>query len=159
MENFVHFIVYDRNETEINDFFIRFITRTRDQLQLDPNNFYLKFGGEIPYQTIEMKIHGNEEFILHLLVMDTHIHKGNDNEMYICYPKQINSMDEAILIAKDWCLITTFHLIEKADVGWFESFGNWMIEKTKSYQDPPNSFQEFPLWIQNGLLEWKVEIN
>ncbi len=159
IEKFIRFTVCDKNNKEINDFSIKFIPRTKDELQLDANNFYLKHGGIIPDQTIEMKIHEHEDFILHLLAMDTHIHKGNDNNMYICYPQKINSMDDAINIAKNWCLITTFHLTQKADVAWFEDFGNWMIRKTQAYQDPPNSFQEFPLWIQNGFLKWKVEVS
>ena len=155
--------IFDKYGKLLDEFSIDFLQREISELELDQESFYKKFGGEIPDQTIEMKIHEDEKCIFRLLEMDTHIHRGNDNNMYICYPSKLNSIEAAINCAKDWCLITMFHLTKRADVSWFESFGKWMVEETKSAiesdNELPKPFTEFPLWIQNGFLKWRVEIS
>jgi hypothetical protein len=152
--------VYDRDGKLLNEFQINFLQRKLSEFKLDPKTFYLEYGKIIPENNIEMMVEESAPFTIPSLVdANTHIHKGNDGQQYICYPRQIESVGVAIQFAKNWCLLTTFHLTQKADVAWFESFGNWMIKKTQAYQDPPNSFQEFTLWIQNGSLGWKVEIS
>lgn len=152
--------VYDRDGKLLNEFQINFLQRKQSEFSLDPQTFYLEYGKIIPQSTVEMIVEESAPFTIPSLVdAKTHIHQGNDGQQYICYPREIESIGVAIQLAKNWCLITTFHLTQKADVAWFEDFGNWMIRKTQAYQDSPNSFQEFPLWIQNGFLKWRVEIS
>lgn len=154
--------VYDRDGKLLNEFQINFLQRNTSEFSLDPETFYKKHSGVIPEKNVEMRLDESAPFTIPSLVdAKTHLHKGNDNEWYICYPKQIQTMEEAIDFAKNWCLLTTFHLTQKADVSWFESFGKWMVELTvtavKEEKSSPKPFEQFPLWIQNGRLGWKVE--
>lgn len=151
--------VYNRNGELLNVFSIIFTERTTKHFKLDPETFYKRYTNHIPEKNIEMMIDEAAPFTIPSLIdTKTHIHQGNDGE-YICYPNQINSMEEAIKIASDWCLITVFHIREKADICWFESFGDWMILVTKEGKEKPSPFHQFPLWIQNGFLGWKVEVS
>jgi len=152
--------IYDKNGTLLNEFSILFFQRKTFQLKLDQEKFYQRFSGNIPEETFEMLIDESAPFTIPSLVdYQTHIHTGNDGERYICYPRQINSLQEATEIAKSWCLITVFHITQHADSSWFESFGDWMVLAAKSNKETPDSFKEFPLWIQNGFLKWKVVIS
>lgn len=153
--------IYDRNNNLLNEFSIRLEKRETKNLKLDIKNFYEKYSGNIPEETVEMMIeHSNPFTIPKLLEAKTHIHQGNDGKWYICYPREINSLEEAIELAKNWALGTVFHMQERADISWFESFGDWMILATKSKKRKmPSSFKEFPLWIQNGFLKWKIKID
>jgi hypothetical protein len=156
--------VYNKDGRLIQDFQIDFLQRNKSEFQLDPEKFYQAFGKKIPDENIELMIHESSPFtILDLIASDTHVHQGNDGNMYICYPLQIISMEEALDFAINWCLLTTFHLNQKADIAWFESFGRWMVELTvlamKDGKDLPKPFAQFPLWIQNGRLGWRVEVS
>ena len=153
------FCVYDKNGKILNVFSIVFVKRKTKDLKLDPEKFYNKFGNYIPKETIEMMVKLSVSFTIpRLLTAGTHLHKGNDRRQYICYPQQIDTIEEAIKIASDWCLITVFHMKQRADVAWFESFGEWIITATKSGKENVSAFTEFPLWIQNGWLEWSVKV-
>lgn len=155
--------IYDKEGKLLNEFQIDFLQRKASELKLDPETFYLAFGKIIPDENIEMMVDESAPFTIPSLIdAKTHLHKGNDDESYICYPKQIQTMEIAIEFAKNWCLITVFHLKERADISWFESFGKWMVtladSAVKEGKELPKPFEEFPLWIQHGYLGWRVEV-
>ncbi len=152
--------VYDRDGKLLNEFQINFLQRKKSGLKLDLEEFYLEYGKAIPEDNIEMLIHETAPFTISSLIeFETHIHKGNDGQQYICYPKQIQTMETAIEFAKNWSLITVFHLKNHADVSWIESYGDWMVDNSKNGMQKPDSFKQFPLWIQYGLPRWRAEIS
>jgi hypothetical protein len=159
-----NFSIYDKNGLLLNEFSIDFLQRKTSELKLDKQSFYLEFGKSIPEENIEMLLHETAPFTIPSLIdAKTHLHRGNDDEWYICYPKQIKTMEDAISLAKNWCLVTVFHMMQRADVSWFESFGTWLIYITegavKAGNPLPKPFEQFPLWIQNGYLRWDIEIS
>lgn len=60
-----------------------------------------------------------------------HIHKGNDENEYVCFTPDIASEEEAILVWKAWCVGTVYAIlryikgIEEYDFGsLFASYGS-----------------------------------
>lgn len=131
--------------------------QTKD-FQLDHETFYRKYNeGKLHDQTFEIAINTTTPFSIEdMVAKKAHLHQGNDQKHYICYPAEIKTASQAFELTVIWTLITTFHMQFQADIGYFEWFGNWLLKKAKTHQDL-NSFEEFPLWISEEM-GWKVEI-
>jgi hypothetical protein len=111
--------------------------RTSNEYQLDIKNFYEKWGGKIPKgQGYEIEILNNEEIqVWHqtqrrLLnsedqLATLHIHSGNDQKPYVCYPLQIKTKREAEKLFSEWARIMFVQIF----FGLSDSF---LYEKTQS---------------------------
>ncbi|MFZ2151212.1 MAG: hypothetical protein WAZ12_02505 [Candidatus Absconditicoccaceae bacterium] len=152
--------VYNKDGELLNEFEISFFQRDRNELQLDLESFYKKYSGVIPEKNVEMRLDESAPFTIPtLLEFKTHIHLGKDMEWYICYPPKIDSMQDAIDIAKSWAILTVFQMKYNVDPNILESFGRWILDKASPCKNNLSPFTEIPLWIENEWPKWKVEIN
>jgi hypothetical protein len=141
----------------LSTFHITICKRTKKEFQLDPETFYKQYAGKIHDQTFEIMVNQTTPFsLVDLVSHKTHVHEGNDKKQYICYPTEVKSFPEAVSLAMMWVLVTTFHMKYRADVGFFESFGKWILRKSHT-RDDVNPFDEFPLWISETM-GWKIEL-
>ncbi|MCF7834426.1 hypothetical protein K9M48_00020 [Candidatus Gracilibacteria bacterium] len=153
------FCVYTKDGELLNEFEISFFQRNSDELQLDQESFYRKYSGKIPDKNVEMRLDESAPFTFPTLVdSKIHIHLGKDMEWYICYPPKINSMEEAITLAKNWAILTIFHLKYNVDPNILEAFGSWILEKVGTGKKELSPFLEIPLWIEHEWPKWRIEI-
>lgn len=140
----------------ISTFIISFFERWEKKQQLDAQTFYLAYAKVIHDVTVEMRIDAVIPFSFEdMLAKKAHIHKGNDEKWYICYPSRV-SKEKAMQIAMHWCVITTFHMQYQADIAWFESFDRW-ITKKRATDGAISAFDGFMLWICD-IQGWNIEV-
>lgn len=131
--------------------------RKQKNFQLDPDKFYREWNnGKLHDQNIEMMIEETSPFSIDdMLKKAVHIHQGNDNKQYVCYPPEVKTMNQAVKIAVSWSIVTILHMKYQADASLFENFANWILKKTATGKCG-TIFDELPLWIIETF-KWKVE--
>lgn len=145
-------------DMDVHTFVISFLLRKREILQLDQKNFYMKYTGKIPDQNVEMQLISSDPLSVDVLRdSGAHIHIGNDDKPYICYPPQLQSIEDAKEVAQKWCIVTVFHMMYSADPNLFEAFGRYLLKKSKE-DSSLNVFDEWVLWIKEKY-DFQIEIS
>lgn len=121
---------------------------------------------EYPSATIKVKVANMlvHTYVIYFLQkeegelrLDNQDYYGQDTEympeksdFYISYNPKIQSIDIAKLITQQWCIIRVFNMIYKADPNMFESFGSYILQRSKETSSL-NVFDELPFWIKTNF--------
>ena len=88
------------------------------QLQLDPDNFYIKEGAQLPdFPHYEIEIYSEESGLLnHEHMKKIHLHQSDKTQAdFICWTARISTKEVAQQIFRLWCVGTVFTLINGED--------------------------------------------